>query len=145
MKTVMKSGAGTLFTLLALLLAGAGTGLYIINASGSYYHDFQTTVVILGSLGMALMLVLLLLTHLKGERVWMDGFYPAAAMIFAAAAIVFVSHRVESAGIILGSDLEAGNAAAMAALMQSFLGSGCLLGAALMTGISSFFRQGGSI
>ena len=56
------------------------------------------------------------------------------------AAVTFVSYRVESAGIILGSDLEAGNAKAMGSLMQAFAGIGCFLAASVFTGVSAFFR-----
>lgn len=141
MKRSFRPGIGVVFTGIALLLAAAGTILYSINASGSYYHDLHFTVILLGIGSIFLLAVFTGIVQIKGEQLWTDIFYPAAGILLALAAIIFVSYRVESAGIILGSDLEAGNKEAMNSLIQSFIGSGCFLAASVMTGISSFFRQ----
>lgn len=140
MKASFKSGVGTIFLAITIVLTVAGMILYGINAKGSYYHDFKMTVILLGTLGIGIIVAFIVLTHIKGEKNWMDIFYPAAGIVLMLAAIVFVSYRVESAGIILGSDLEAGNANAMNSLIQSFVGVGCFIAASIFSGISAFFR-----
>lgn len=140
MKASFKSGVGTIFLIITIVLAAAGMILYGINAKGSYYHDFKMTVILLGILGIGIIVVFMIMTHMKGEKNWMDIFYPAAGIVLMLAAIIFVSYRVESAGIILGSDLEAGNANAMNSLIQSFVGIGCFIAASILSGVSAFFR-----
>ena len=139
MKTSFKSGTGTIFLILTIALAAAGMILYGLNSSGSYYHDFKMPVILLGILGIGIILVFIVLSRRRGEKNWMDIFYPAAGIVLMLGAIIFVSYRVESAGIILGSDLEAGNAKAMNSLIQAFVGIGCFIVASILSGVAAFF------
>ena len=132
-------GAGTVLLIFSILCTVAGLIIYGINATGDYYGDFNTNVIMAGAAGM--LVVLLLLIAGRSQKMWTDFFYPLAGIIFTVAAVLFLSTRVESAAIILGSDLEAGNPLARLSLFQAFAGIGCFMAAMLLTGISGFFDQ----
>ena len=70
----------------------------------------------------------------------MDIFYPVAAVLMAIAAVWFIGARVESAAIILGSELEAGNQIARNSLFLAFVGIGCYIAGMLLAGVAGFFN-----
>lgn len=136
-----KQGLGTVFLLLAVICGAAGIILYYINATGKYYDDFQTTVVMWGLAGILAVAVNAFCERKWGDMQWTSLLYPLAGVVFAVAAITFIGGRVESAAIILGSNLESGNALAKTSLYQAFSGIGCFLAGMLFVGIAAFFNQ----
>ncbi len=140
MKTT-KLTLGNLFTILSVIVGIVGIVIYGINASGSYYHDFGMTVPLIAGLALAIEVIALVLTKTRDEKYAFDILYVAAGVILMIAVVQFTGARVESAGIILGSDLEGGNALASASLYQAFAGIGCMVGAIVLEGISGFFKQ----
>lgn len=135
-----KQIVGTTLLLLAVLLSVAGIVIYWVNAHGEYYNDFTPSVMLFAGLGAAALLVWKILSATLGEKRWMDVLYPLAAILLAWAAIDFLGDRVESAAIILGSQLEAGNALAQQSLFTSFAGVACFILGMILTGVSSFFQ-----
>lgn len=140
-KAERKPGAGMIFMILALAATVGGLVLYYMNATGAYYHDFKGRIPVLSVICLILEVLVLVVAKVKGETVWLDFCYPVLAVLLVAAAMTLLGSRVESAGVILGSDLEASNAMAMPALMQSFQSIGCYFAAMLLTGISGFTGQ----
>lgn len=136
-----KLATGNLVFALAAICTLAATVIYYVNASGSYYHDFNTTTLAIGILCLAAEIIGLILIRRTGEQQWTDLVYPVCTCLLGYEAIRYLGARVESAGIILGSELEDGNAAASAALNLSFTGIGLFVAAMLLVGIAGFFRQ----
>lgn len=136
-----KQSVGTIFLLLAVLVSVIGIVIYWINAHGAYYNDFTPGVLMYAGFGVAVLLVLKLLAAKQGEKTWMDVLYLLAAILLAWAAVDFLGDRVESAAIILGSQLEAGNALALQSLLASFAGTGCFVLGMILTGVAGFFDQ----
>lgn len=132
---------GNVFSVLSILTSVVGIVIYVVNATGSYYHDFSMTVPIIATIAIALEIACMVLTKKKDELFWIDLFYPLAGIVVMIAAVVFIAARVESAGIILGSALEAGNAVAFNSLYQAFAGIGCFVVAMLFDGTSGFLKQ----
>ena len=64
-----------------------------------------------------------------------------AAVLLAWTAVTFLGNRVESAAIILGSELEAGNALAKKSIFMAFAGVGCFVLGMIFTGVAGFFEQ----
>lgn len=132
---------GNIFSVLSILTIVAGIVIYVINATGAYYHDFSMTVPVIAGIAIVLEIICLVLTKKKDEQYWIDVFYLLTGIVVMIAAVVYVGARVESAGIILGSALEAGNAAAYSSLYQAFAGIGCFVVAMLFEGVSGFLKQ----
>lgn len=135
-----KQIVGTIFLLLAVLLSVAGMVIYWVNAHGEYYNDFTPSVMLYAAFGVVALLAWKVLSVTLGEKRWMDVLYLLAAILLAWAAVDFLGDRVESAAIILGSQLEAGNALAQQSLFTSFAGIGCFILGMILTGVSSFFQ-----
>lgn len=135
-----KQIVGTIFLLLAVLLSVAGIVIYWVNAHGEYYNDFTPSVMLYAGFGVVALLAWKVLSVTLGEKRWMDVLYLVAAILLAWAAVDFLGDRVESAAIILGSQLEAGNALAQQSLFTSFAGIGCFILGMILTGVSSFFQ-----
>lgn len=141
MKSMKKITGGTVFSSLAFLLSIAGVIVYCVNASGSYYNDLRATVIFLGIISAVLIAGFQVMVRMMGEKKWMDLYYLVAAIVLAITVILYASVRVESAAVILGSDLEAGNMLAYSSLMLAFVGIGCFVLAMFFVGISGFFAQ----
>lgn len=135
-----KQGLGTVFVILSVLAALAGTVIYYINATGTYYGDFGVKIVAVSVSGIVVLIALKVLAAKNGEKQWMDIFYPVAAVLMAIAAVWFIGARVESAAIILGSELEAGNQIARNSLFLAFVGIGCYIAGMLLAGVAGFFN-----
>ena len=133
--------AGKIFVLATLILAAAGLVIYCLNASGSYYSDFNYRVVLASGAAIVLIVIQQVLYRKLGDQLWLDALYPAVSVLLAVAAVIFIGARVESAAMILASELEAGNANASSALLQSFIGIGCFIAGILVCGIAGCFRQ----
>lgn len=136
-----KQGLGTIFLVLAVILSLAGIVLYWMNTHGGYYNDFAVEIVVYAVLGIAVLIAIKVLTVFLGEKQWMDILYIVAAILLSWTAVSFLGDRVESAAIILGSSLEAGNALAKQSLFMSFASVGCFILGMLMTGVAGFFSQ----
>lgn len=132
---------GTVFLALAVILALAGIVIYWINTHGGYYSDFAPEIVVCGAAGIAVLIVLKVLAVKIGEKQWMDFLYILAAVLLSWTAVSFLGDRVESAAIILGSNLEAGNTLAKQSLFTAFAGVGCFVLGMILTGVSGFFTQ----
>ncbi len=136
-----KKGLGIVFMAIASLFAIAGCVIYWINTHGAYYKDFNPTIILLAVLGIFAIIVLNIWSIAREEQIWMDLFYILAAVLFAYAGVSLLGDRVESAAIILGSDLEAGNKIALQSLYMSFVGVGCFIFGMIMTGVAGFFDK----
>ena len=134
-----KQSIGNIMLLLALVFAAAGTVIYCINTHGGYYHDFTPMIVVLAVVSMVVLIVLKVLSAKLGDRQWLDLFYVLGAVLYSLTAVKFIASRVESAGIILGSDLEAGNALASQSLYMAFVGIGCFVIGMILIGVAGFF------
>ena len=136
-----KQGLGTVFLVISILFAVAGSIIYWVNTHGGYYKDFKLEIIVYAVLGIIVLVILKILTTIKGEKQGVDILYILAAVLLAWAGIKFLGNRVESAAIILGSELEAGNRLAKQSLFQAFAGAGCFFLGMLMTGVTGFFEQ----
>lgn len=132
---------GTVFWTLAVILALAGIVVYWLNTHGGYYSDFAPGIAVCGAAGAAVLIVLKVLAVKTGEKQWMDILYILAAVLLSWAAVSFLGDRVESAAIILGSSLEAGNVLAKQSLFTAFAGVGCFVLGMILTGVAGFFTQ----
>lgn len=122
---------------LALVLAIVGIVIYWINTHGGYYSDFTASIVVIAVAG----IVVLAAIKALGDKKWVDVLYPAAGVLLTIAAVRFLADRVESAAIILASDLEAGNALAKPSIYTAFAGVICLVLAMVMTGVYSILND----
>ena len=136
-----KFTVGNIFTALSVILAIAGLIIYSVNASGSYYHDFSARVPLIAVVGIVVEIVGLFLMKKFDERYAFDVFFVVSGVVLMIAAMFFIAARVESAGIILGSSLEAGNDVAYSSLYQAFAGIGCFVIAMLLEGIAGLMKQ----
>ena len=103
--------------------------------------DLNYRVVLASGTAIVLIVIQQVLYHKLGDQLWLGVLYPAVSVLLAVAAVIFIGARVESAAMILASELEAGNAAASSALLQSFIGIGCFIAGILAVGIAGCFRQ----
>ena len=133
--------AGNIMFALAILFAVAGIVLYWMNTHGGYYSDFTIQIVILAVLAIVVMAAIKVLSARIGEKKWIDLLYVLAAVLLAWTAVTFLGNRVESAAIILGSELEAGNALAKKFIFMAFASVGCFVLGMIFTGVAGFFEQ----
>ena len=136
-----KQGLGTVFLFLAVICGVAGMILYYINATAKYYDDFQITVIMWEIAGILVVIVNAFCERKWEYMKWTSLLYPLAGVLFAVTAVMFIGERVESAAIILGSNLESGNTLAKILLYQAFAGIGCFLAGMLLVGVAAFFNQ----
>ena len=136
-----KFTVGNVFTALSVIVAIAGLIIYSVNANGSYYHDFSVRVPLVAAIGIVVEVVGLVLIKKFDERYVFDVFFVGSGIVLMVAAMFFIAARVESAGIILGSSLEAGNDVAYSSLYQAFAGIGCFIVAMLLEGIAGLMKQ----
>jgi hypothetical protein len=136
-----KQSIGSFLSIITIILSLIGMAIYISNGNSNYYHDFNSRVVILSVVAMAIEVVLMVMVRAVGEKQWLDVIYIAVPVLLAVAMITFLSSRIESAGIILGSSLEQGNMEAIRALTQAFIGIGVYLLAIIACMTGSFFSQ----
>jgi chromate transport protein ChrA len=136
--SLKKLSAGFYFSLATIVIALIALFVYVRNGNGAYYNDFSAKIVILTVAAIVAEIVLIISARLIGERRWLDVVYLIAPILLGLSAVAFISIRVESAGIILGSDLEKGNVAASNALSQAFIGTGLYL-VAMTTGVTRSF------
>ncbi len=136
-----KQSVGFFFSITTIIIALLALLIYIKNGNNAYYNDFDFKVVILTVIAIAVEIALIISVRTIGERRWLDIIYLIVPILLGISAIIFISFRVESAGIILGSELEKGNAAASKALSQAFIGIGLYFLAMITSLIKSFFRQ----
>lgn len=113
--------------------------VYMINANNSYYHDFGMKIPLLTVAAIVLEVVFLFAAVKFGEKTWMDIMFPVISVVLIAAAVIFISRRVESAAIILGSDLERDNALAMSAIIQAIVGIAFYVVSMLLVNVSGGF------
>lgn len=125
--------AANVVFVLALVAAVAGIVIYWINTHGGYYSDFTASIVAIAVAGIVVLLAIKALDN--GGKRWVDILYPAAGVLLTIAAVRFLADRVESAAIILASDLEAGNALARPSIYTAFAGVICLVLAMILTGV----------
>ncbi|OZG64253.1 hypothetical protein [Bifidobacterium eulemuris] len=136
-----KIGAGNILLALSALFSLAGTVVYIVNATGSYYGDFALLVPVLGLATLVLIVAPIVLETVVGDRQWIDACYPIAGVLGIAAMVQYIAARAESVALILGSSLEAGNTAAHQALYTAFAGIACYLLAVVAVCAAGFFNR----
>lgn len=132
---------GNVFYLIAAICTLIGSVIYYQNANGTYYHDFKWSTMLLGLGCLAAEIIGFICIQISKEKRWTDVIYPICTVLLGFEAVTFIGARVESAGIILGSDLEAGNALASQSLTMAFVGIGFFAGALLILGIAGCMRQ----
>lgn len=135
---IPRMGAGMVALGLSAVFALAGTVVYTVNATGDYYGDFTASVPILGVLTLIMAIVPAVLTGVPGRFHWTDACYPLTGVLGMVCALDYISARAESVALILGSSLEAGNAAAHQALYTAFAGIGCFLLATVAACVAGF-------
>jgi membrane-associated HD superfamily phosphohydrolase len=133
--------AGFYISIATIILALIAMSIYVANGNTTYYNDFNSRVVILTVIAIAVEIVLMAVSRIVGEKQWLDIAYIVVPVLLAITAMFFISYRVESAGIILGSDLEKGNITANNALNQAFMGIGFYFLAMISAIVRSFFSQ----
>lgn len=134
-----KNACGLVLRVLAVCLTVAGLVIYVMNANGSYYGDFSMQIPMLSAACLAVEAAIIGLYVTRKDSVVIDLLFPVVCVLLACVVVSYVGVRVESAGMILGSDLESGNAEAMPALMQAFTSIGCYLVAMVVAGVSGAF------
>jgi len=132
---------GFFFSIATIIIALIALFIYIQNGNNAYYNDYNPEIVILTIIAIAVEIIFIVLVQTIGEKRWLDFVYLISPILLGISAIAFISLRVKSAGIILGSDLEKGNVAASNALTQAFIGIGLYLIAMIISSIKSFFSQ----
>jgi hypothetical protein len=142
MKEFMKKqSAGFYFSAATIILALTAMFIYVANANNAFYSDFKSLIVVLTVAAIAAEIAFMVITRVIGEKRWLNIVYLAVPVLLGITAMVFVSFRAESAGIILGSDLDKGNALATGALTQAFVGIAFYFLTMIISLIGSFFNQ----
>jgi membrane-associated HD superfamily phosphohydrolase len=142
MKEFLKNQKAGFYTSVAtMILAMIAMFIYIANGNTAYYNDFNSRVVILTVIAIAVEIALIVVARTVGEKQWLDIAYVIVPVLLGICAMTFISYRIESAGIILGSDLENGNTAAINALNQAFMGIALYILAMISKLVGSFFGQ----
>lgn len=141
MNKVQKRSIGFYVSIVAAVVAVAAAVVYYLNGNNAYYHDFNTQIMLLSAVAVAIEIVHLVLTILMGEKRWLDILHIVPPVLLGYTMVGFLSARVASAGLILGSSLEAGNVTAHNALYQAFLGIGLYLAAIILSVARSFMAQ----
>lgn len=136
-----KLSAGFYLSLLAAVTVVAATIVYVINSRHNYYKDYNSRIVFLSVVVIVMEILLPVLIILVGEKWWLDILYLLSPTLLGYTMVRFIAARVASAGLILGSDLEKGNAVAQSALAQAFLGIGLYLIAIILSIVRSFMSQ----
>ncbi|OZG62752.1 hypothetical protein BLEM_0669 [Bifidobacterium lemurum] len=136
-----KIGVGNILLALSALFALAGTVVYVINATGSYYGDFALLVPVLGVVTVVFIAAPIVLEAVMGNRQWIDAIYPIAGVLGIVTMVQYIAARAESVALILGSSLEAGNVAAHQALYTAFAGIACYLLAVVAVCAAGFFNR----
>lgn len=133
-------------SIVAVIMALVSMILYGVNASNDYYIGrgsfVDALVFVFTILAILLIAARVVLSELmdgnKIVKYACDGAILVACVFIASAFMCFVSQRVYDIGIVLGSDLEAGNDAAYSAVMQSIAGF-VLYGITLLIAVVSAF------
>ncbi|GFP77545.1 hypothetical protein [Clostridium fungisolvens] len=133
--------AGFYISIMTIILALIGMFIYISNGHTAYYNDFNSRVIILTAIAVAVEIILIVMVQSIGEKQWLDISYLIVSVLLGITTMVFVSYRVESAAIIMGSSLEKGNIAAINALKQALIGVGFYFLAMISSLVGSFFSQ----
>jgi len=136
-----KQSTGFFFSIATIVIALAALLVYIQNGNNAYYNDYNPEIVILTIIAIAVEIIFIVLVQTIGEKRWLDIAYLISPILLVISAIAFISIRVKSAGIILGSELEKGNVEANQALTQAFIGIGLYLFAMIISATKSFFSQ----
>ena len=132
---------GFYLSLLATAVTVAATIVYVMNSKHDYYKDYNSRIVLLSVVVIVLEVLLPVLVCLMGEKRWLDILYLLPPVLLGNTMVSFIAARVASAGLILGSDLENGNAVAQSALSQAFLGIGLYVLAIILSIVRSFMSQ----
>jgi hypothetical protein len=136
-----KQSTGFFFSIVTIIVALIALLVYVKNGFNPYYNDFNSKIVILTIVAIVAEIIFIVLVETIGEKRWLDIMYLIPPILLGISAVAFISIRVESAGIILGSELEKGNALASNALLQAFIGIGLYLVAMITSFIKSFHSQ----
>lgn len=118
-----------------------GTVTYLSRSDWEGTWPKTYTGMLLSAVAVAIEIVHLVLTILMGEKRWLDILHIVPPVLLGYTMVGFLSARVASAGLILGSSLEAGNVTAHNALYQAFLGIGLYLAAIILSIVRSFMTQ----
>ncbi|MBW6471772.1 MAG: hypothetical protein K0B14_01505 [Anaerolineaceae bacterium] len=142
MKEFFKNqSTGFYLSIASIIIALIALLIYTLNGKSTYYNDYNSTILNYTLIAVGVEIVFLVLVLTIGEKRWLDIFYVVPPILFGIAAVTFISFRVQSAGIILGSELEKGNVAASNALMQAFIGIGLYFLAMITSFVKSFKAQ----
>lgn len=141
MEFLKKLRAGFFISMAAVVLAVIALFIYIANGNNAYYNDLNSVVVTITIITIIVEIILIIVTSIVGEKHFLDIFYVVVPALLGIAVLLFISSRVQSAGIILGSDLEKGNLIASKALNQAFKGVIFYFLAMIASMIGSFLRQ----
>lgn len=123
-----KQGAGFYFSVLSVLVGIAAVILYVVNSGHSYFDTgtLNSLIVFLSVLAIGLEVVVIVGSEFKRanriDDVVIDVLIIAVIALMTLAFMFFVNDRVYSIAIVLGSDLEAGNASATEAIYQAIVG-----------------------
>ncbi len=136
-----KQSSGFYFSIATIIIALIALLIYSLNGNSTYYNDYNSSIFNYTVIAIAVEIVFIVLVQTIGEKRWLDILYLVPPILFCISAIAFISMRVQSAGIILGSELEKGNVTASNALTQAFIGIGLYFLAMITSFIKSFKAQ----
>jgi len=135
-----KSALGFYFSVVTTILSAVALCIYILNTGNSYYADLNLIIALLTGVSIVCTVGAIVIYRSKVTKIMADILMIAAPVCLAFAVAMFISARAYSMAIILGSDLEKGNAQAWNALMQSFWGMGVYV-VAIITAIATAFMK----
>lgn len=141
MEFIKKSALGFYFSVITTILSIIALSIYIINAKSSYYADLNPIIALLTAAAIICAVGAMAIYQSNAVKVVADVMMIAAPVCLAFAVAMFISARAYSMAIILGSDLEKGNAEAWFVLEQSFWGMGIYFAAIIMAIATAFMKQ----
>lgn len=125
----------------ALILQIAALIVYCVNSTNGYYNDLRVTVAALTVVAIVLTAAGAGMTLKQGNDSMLITLLAVAPILLAVALAIFIGARVETIAWVLGSNLEAGNATAMAAVQQAIAGFVVYAVAMAATIVCVFFKQ----
>lgn len=133
-----KQGIGFYIGAAATLLMLIATIMLATNCNMIYYKDYNPIIPLLGCLAVIVAVALLVVKQFV-KIPHLEALWVVVILLMGIALMVIVSMRVESLAYVLGSDLEAGNANAQAAVSNFLAGAVIAVISLIAAVVASFF------
>lgn len=137
-KFISKQSIGFYIGVVAALLMLIGTIMLANNCNMPYYKDYNAIVPLLGSLAVIVAVAILVLKQFV-KIPHLEALWIVVILLIGMALMIMISMRVESAAIILGSELEAGNELAQSAMSNFIAGAIITIVSIVAAIVASFF------